>query len=236
MSLVGPTVYELWKTDRTWHGLMVALSSIGAEWWFLGISPIVFLIFWHVERYLRKSADRSLLDDRLLLTQFGKIAIRLADGVGMTKAERKAEQSALLPVVLSALHAGCFEVEDVRIIFYMLNNNQKSLNVVDYLGDRQPSGPFIADTPRGDDALTFVTTKPSGYAELIEDTKKEKREGWSGSGTGYRTYISAVVGNASGPIGMLSIDAKNPDTLSHADKRYASVAAGLLAIAYTPLR
>lgn len=235
-SLVGPMVYERWKAEPTWHGLKTALASIGAEGWLLGIFAGVYLLARWVERRLRNGVDQSLLDDRLLMTQFGKIALRLADGIQLTKGKRVVEQRLILNDLLNTLYVGCKEVEDVRIVFYLLNPTKDELDVVEYVGNRTPLGSFESGTDRGDDALTFVTTRPAGSAELIVDTKKEKRKGWSGSGNGYRTYISAVVGNASGPIGMLSIDAKNPHTLSHADKHYASMAASLLAIAYTSLR
>ncbi|WP_313816549.1 hypothetical protein [Citricoccus sp.] len=235
-SLVGTAIYEAWDAEPTWETLGLGIAGIGAERWVLGISAAVFLVARLVERRLRRGADRSVLDGRLLLTQFSKISLRLADGVRLTPARRIAEQRQILTSVLTALIVGCKQVEDARVVFYVLNEDGTELHVEDHVGERPPLGPFKAGTDRGDDALTFVTTMPAGRAELIPDTKKEKRIGWSGSGNGYRTYISTVVGNASGPIGMLSIDAKNPRTLTNADKHYASMAAGLLAIAYTPLR
>lgn len=235
-ALVGPNLYETWKAAPSLDSLNTALAGVGPERWVLVVSVVVFLFAGVMERRLRHTADRSLLDDRLLLTQLGKITLRLADGVRLPRGQRIDEERQILKDVLNALYVACTEVEDTRVIFYRLNPDSTELHVIDFVGGRSPLGPFKAGTDRGDDALKFVTSMPAGHAELIQDTKKEKRIGWSGSGNGYRTYISTVVGNASVPIGMLSIDAKKPRSLSHADKRYASMAAGLLAIAFTKLR
>jgi cbb3-type cytochrome oxidase subunit 3 len=237
LALIVEPISTAVAVDRTWESFFHGVGSIWPlHLWLLFIAAVIFIFAKIVELRIRTAADQSLLDDSILQAQFALIASRLADEMSLTPGQRSASEKALVTKILSALETGCKEVPGFRTIFYRLSSDRTRLDVSDWTGTRKPTGPFTSETSRGQAALDFVISSPAGHAELVRDCEKEQREHWRGSGNGYQTYISTVVGTASGPIGMLSMDAPEPGSLSNADKRYATLAAGLLAIAFSPLR
>ena len=238
LALISAPVYEQWvasRNDPERQSLWSLLPFGSGEVTLLAISTILGVLSFALEKFLRKKGAGSMVDEQVLLRQFAVISQRLAEGVSMTAKQRAAGLGELRSDLLNNLVIACREIDDPRVVFYELNPAQTELVVKKKVGDRATTGSFKRGDARGDAAIDFVLNNPAGHSKLIPNVKKEQLSGWAGSGNGYETYISTVVGNAQGPIGMLAIDAKTAGALTSADKTFASLAAGLLAIAYTPL-
>ena len=239
LALISAPVYEQWVTasdDAERQSLLSLIPFGSGQMICLVISTLLGIIFFALEKFLRKKEPNSKVDDQLLIGQFAAISQRLAEGVSMTRGDRTAALGELRSDILNNLVIACREIADPRAVFYELNSAKTELQVKKETGSRPTTGPFKRGDARGDAAINFVLNNPAGHSKLIPNVKKEQLPGWAGSGNGYETYISTVVGNAQGPIGMLAIDAKEAGTLTSADEKFATLAAGLLAIAYTPLR
>lgn len=236
-ALIASPVLATVSANPSWDTVGSALISVWAGlWWLLVGAALLFLGAKYLEIRMRAATDQSLLDDSILQAQFALIAHRLADEMALTPGQRAAREKSIITKVLAALQVGCKNVPGFRAIFYKLNPDRSRLEVYDWIGSREPTGAFESSTPRGQAALNFVLSSKAGHAELVRDCETETREHWRGSGNGYKTYISTVVATAAGPIGMISMDAPQQGSLSNADKRYATLAAGLVAIAFSPIR
>lgn len=136
--------------------------------------------------------------------------------------------------MVNALSRVYSRIPDIRAIVYELNNEQDQLTPLKHAGERKPTGEFTLADERGRAAIDFVLSDDG--AELISDVHKNRREGWNGSGNGYRTYIAAPIVSKSGFHGMITIDAPKPGDLTPHDKRVIDLAASLLSVGFAHIR
>jgi hypothetical protein len=184
---------------------------------------------WHPE------ADVSSKDDQMLLTQMAISARSLADARRKPlQAKKHFVRGTMATHVVNSLSRVYRKVDDVRTVVYELNAEKTLLSPLHHAGERAPAGAFSVDTPRGQAAIDFVLA--DNGPELVADVKKENRDGWGGSGNGYRTYISAPIVSESGYHGMLTIDAPHPGDLTQQDKRVVGLAASLLSAGFASIK
>jgi GAF domain-containing protein len=82
---------------------------------------------------------------------------------------------------------------------------------------------------RGDRAIALVKERKSLF---VPDLDSDPPEDWEGSGSDYRTFISASIFAGERAYGMLTVDAPAADDLGENDVYLVLVLADLLAIAF----
>lgn len=95
-------------------------------------------------------------------------------------------------------------------------------------------GEFSRGDPRGDAAFATVERRDAVFVRDVQDDHEVAGlEGaYSGTRTGYRTFIAAPVADTLRTYGMVTIDAPNPGDLLPSDQHLVMLVADLLAIAF----
>lgn len=89
--------------------------------------------------------------------------------------------------------------------------------------------PFVAGTPRGDAALSFIDKKAVGF---FPDLRKNRPTGYDGTMSGYCTYIAAPIWTESGSYGMVTLDAPKADSFDDGDVALVELTAEMMSIAF----
>jgi transcriptional regulator with GAF, ATPase, and Fis domain len=100
-----------------------------------------------------------------------------------------------------------------RACFFRLQQGPpKRLNPELWAGrSGKPHSNFLGGTAEGDAALAMCMSQERRYCE---DVKANPPPGWSGTTSGYRTFVSVPVYAGNECFGMLTVDALNPGELA----------------------
>ncbi|PBA33451.1 hypothetical protein CKJ65_02000 [Mycobacterium intracellulare] len=74
--------------------------------------------------------------------------------------------------------------------------------------------------------------RKGGEPLFIENIDEVNDVDYRGTGSGYKTFISASIHNDADGYGMVTIDAPRPTSLVDTDKQLVALVADLLAIAF----
>lgn len=205
---------------RFWLGLTCALvnvlTSLAIDWW---------------RRSVETAGSQEVAQYSITLSNaIQPMAERIASMPMPDSRARKRSADKVLGLAVSSLQLLLRDVENIRVVVYILNSRQDSLEVEYNAGRRDKPRPFkLGDGGRGDAAFNMITQ--GSDALYIADVEAGQTEGWKGSGSGYATFITAPIRADTHAYGMLTVDAPNPGDLSENDKPILVVLATLLAIA-----
>ncbi|MDH5151811.1 GAF domain-containing protein [Kocuria palustris] len=110
--------------------------------------------------------------------------------------------------ILEARHDGG------RVTLFVLNEERTSADPEVKKGRRDTSRPFKEGTARGDAALTFML---EGQGGICNDVDREPWDGWQGTRSRYRAFMSTPVTEGERVYGLLTYDLPQVDELSDAD-------------------
>lgn len=233
VTLTAGAALGQWLDDKNFK----FLADPALERWFQisAASAVIWVLLSITQDSWHPDAEVSSKNEQMLLTQMARSARSLADSRRKPlQAKKHFVRGEMSLHAVNALSRVYSRVHDVRTVVYELNPEKTLLSPLHHAGEREPAGSFSVSTPRGKAAIDFVLADDG--AELVADVKKEKRDGWGGSGNGYRTYISAPIVSETGYHGMLTIDAPNPGDLTQQDKRVIDLAANLLGVGFASIK
>lgn len=228
MALVALSGAEAGADGRLkpwWIALGVVMSVVGAA--VPGYEQI------RKER-LRKGAEqaaieaavamRVTLNDALdpIVRQLGRIA------TASTRHERGYLRGAIVPMILdSAAHL--IDAERVRACWFKLvEGKPRRLEPAQYAGRAdEPLTVFEEGTVEGDSAFAMIR---HNQHLVSADVDADPPPGWRGSAQhGYRSFVAVPVVAGHRAFGMLTVDAIDPDGVTHAEVPFVRLLAGLLA-------
>ncbi|MGV7311978.1 GAF domain-containing protein [Mycobacterium kansasii] len=159
------------------------------------------------------------------------VAELIADMPAQSKLKRKATIRTVCTQAVSALTLLLKDVSRLRATVYEVtaNGNMECVSYHGRGGGVKPN-PFIKNTTRGDSALRLVAT--GGDPLFVGDIDTVEGIDYGGTGSGYKTFISASIHNDADGYGMVTIDAPRPGSLVDTDKQLVGLVADLLAIAF----
>lgn len=122
-----------------------------------------------------------------------------------------------------------------RSVVYRQDAAATVLSVSGWAGrpDRTP-GEFRRGDARGDAAFAVIERREPAFVRDVEDDDEVAGlEGaYSGTRTGYRTFISAPIADRQRTYGMVTVDAPRPGDLLSSDQHLVMLVADLLAITF----
>lgn len=159
------------------------------------------------------------------------VAELIADMPAQTRGKRRESIKTVATQCVSALTLLLRDVPRLRSTVYQLTASG-DMECVCYhgRGGSVSPGAFIKGTERGDRALDFV--RKGGEPLFIESIDEVNDVDYRGTGSGYKTFISASIHNDADGYGMVTIDAPRPTSLVDTDKQLVALVADLLAIAF----
>lgn len=101
-----------------------------------------------------------------------------------------------------------------RAVLFVLNDAQDSAIPVAFKGRRNVPDPFVEGTTRGDAALEFMR---SSQADICNDVEGAPWDGWEGTGSNYKAFMSAPIAVGDYVYGMITYDVPRPDSLEPVD-------------------
>ena len=172
----------------------------------------------------------AVVDQRLLMKEaLGPLARLVADYLQAEFPNRERAFGQLVQHAAGACVLPHDNAMGVRSVVFALNETATVMEVLARSGRDQEPSPFVKGTQRGDKAFKVLgSRKPV----RVDDLKQVSSRTWSGSGVGYRTFITVPIYDSSGAYGMLSIDAPNAKSLGESDTLFVQLVASMLAIAF----
>jgi hypothetical protein len=166
---------------------------------------------------------RMALSDTL--DPFAHLLVRLATARGAVKTQLRGEAIALAVAAV----AGQAQRQRARVCFFMLERDPLRLRPDRFVGRAgAPTATFTAETPGGAGALGIA--QGAGWL-YVPDTVEQAPPCWIDDERGYRSLLVGPVTTPEGPVGMLTIDAPDPNALDGIDMALVRLLATLLAIA-----
>jgi len=108
--------------------------------------------------------------------------------------------------------AGVVGTDRARACFFRLASDPQRLVPQEHAGrSSRPRTTFLAGNPDGDAALAMVNSRQRRYCL---DVATDPPPGWSGTTSGYSTFVSVPVWAGAEPLGMLTVDALAPGDLA----------------------
>ena len=207
------------------------------DWVWLGLGGAALLLNGLVQcavAWWSKQNEGAEIEEANLLRVALRDALQpVAEIIGAMPNARKSERVSLLKAAatqaVSALILLMKDVERARAIVYALDVGGTSMSPLAHHGRGSTPLPFTAGNVRGDRALALVA---HGGHLFVADLDKEKPREWKGSGSDYRTFITAAITNGQFSFGMVTLDAPHADDLGENDKHLVLLVADLLAIAF----
>lgn len=142
------------------------------------------------------------------------------------KPDRRASFMRLTSELLDTIRF-VFHVPGLRAVLYTFNDQGDALEVAHQVSDgrRDPAGPLIPGTPRGD---TAIARARGGRPLFVPDVSAAPRD-WEGSGVGYNTFIAYPITSSSDAFGLLTVDAPLTDDLTEENVSEIGLVAGVAA-------
>lgn len=166
-----------------------------------------------VAEYLAAQATGEL---RVAISDVLEPLAKLLGDLSMAAGQHKKELVGVGKQSVVSAAAGIVGVERSRACFFREVTDAttgKRRLVPDVFAGRsgQPHTTFEEGTPAGDAALSMCDESRRLYCE---DVDVSPPTGWSGTSSGYRTFVSVPVTAGSRTLGMLTVDALTPGDLA----------------------
>jgi transcriptional regulator with GAF, ATPase, and Fis domain len=208
----------------------------GAVW--IAVGAVLLLVnglaLWGLKWWTEQNRESEVAEGQRLRVAMKDALQPLAALIGampyQTNSDRQAQLRQAATQTVSALVVLMPDVDRLRAVVFALAADDQSMYPMAYFGRGTAPSPFEAGTVRGDRALTLVEQR--GDALFVEDLDKERPEEWEGSGSDYKTFISAAISNGEFAYGMLTVDAPLAGSLGSSDADTVMLLADLLAIAF----
>jgi len=235
-------LFALAADNKTGHG------------WLLGIGAVVALIASGVVPGLVKARDtrdtdaleteitglRVALDGATSTAkrdQMIKISDELmpfagtsADMARQPHDQRPAYLEGVAKVAAAAVaHITADHVDSPRAVVYLLDSDENLMRSIGHSGRGKKPRPFEANTTRGKSALDFIDGRATAF---YEDLTKDRPDGYDGTMSDYKTFISTPIWTDSGVYGMVTLDAPAAGSFNKGDVALVELAAELMAIPF----
>jgi hypothetical protein len=161
------------------------------------------------------------------------VASSIADMARYPLADREPYLKAVAQATASALEQLVSEhVHRPRAVIYSLDADAEpvSMKPIGFKGRGKRPRPFKAGTPRGDAAIEFAFESQPG--RIWPDLTTGGPEGFVGSASDYKTFVSIPIWTETGAYGMVSLDAPKPNSLADGDQALTELIAEVMSIAF----
>lgn len=219
--LGGPLEDSVDRRQIVWGAvaaaLVVALGVIRewAQWW--------------VDRGQREAAAqlRTAVKDALR-----PVAAMIAEMQTMTPRKREAHLQKVATQVVGSTQLLLNQVGGLRTVVYQLTSPNHLEKIASLGREEEPAGNFDRH-PEGEPDRAFDALY-NNESQLVHDVTKAEPNGGTDHGTdhGYRTYMAVPIVVGDRGFGMLTLDARDPDSFTDTDLKLCEFVAGLLAIAF----
>jgi hypothetical protein len=211
----------------------------GADWAYL-LSGILVILLGGFLLFAKQRASEAVANLDLKVADRFRITIKdalqpvaelIADMPAQTKAKRRETLKTVSAQAVSALKLLLKDVYRLRSTVYQVTASG-DLECVGYhgRGGGVKPQPFVKGTDRGNSALRLVAK--GGDPLFVENIDEVEGVDYGGTGSGYKTFISASVHNDADGYGMVTVDAPRSGSLVDTDKQLVGLVADLLAIAF----
>lgn len=175
----------------------------------------------------RSAADLAVDYQARLGLALGEVVTPVADLLGQIAAARGEQRAQLQGQLRQRVVDACAELcgpERTRACFFALEGN--ALRPVAWAGRVDaPTSVFLKGEPRGDRAHRLVERR---HRLLVSDTRRPPRGVSVRPDATYRTFLSVAVYGGGPSLGMLAVDAPEPNSLNESDLDIATALALLL--------
>ncbi|WP_197079935.1 GAF domain-containing protein [Mycobacterium haemophilum] len=223
-------------------GIAGKFHGVAAGVW-LGIGTVILATVALID--LVRESYRSLLRHRqeesaaaqivALRDALSPIAESIADIHTLADAARHERANGIAQRSADALALVMQGIPGFRSVVYRQDNAMSALEVLARAGrsEREPQR-FERGDKRGDAAFATVERREACFVRDVNDDEEVAGlEGaYSGTRTGYRTFIAAPIADRRRTYGMVTVDAPNPGDLLRSDQHLVMLVADLLAIAF----
>ena len=122
-------------------------------------------------------------------------------------------------------------VDRPRAVVYLLDADAVPplMRSIGHSGRGERPHPFVAGTARGDSALDFIDGR---RAVFFPDLDRRRPEGYDGTMSDYRTFVSVPIWTETGVYGMVTLDAPAPGSLDEGDVALTELVAELMSIPF----
>lgn len=203
-------------------GLLVAFGGVlagSSVWW--GATPILVgvtipaLDLW----WERKSESNDVLAsarEKVLEEALAPLLELAATTTFRNRDERSKVADGAAMRVASDLRSAFSDVPGVRAVVFVVTADGQKMTPSFPAGRPDRPGDFERGTPRGDSAFRILDELTERFY-IVEDLEREGHESrfWAGTGSRYRTFISAPIRSTEHAYGMVTIDAPTPGSLDH---------------------
>ena len=196
-----------WRADRqlaVWAGILVLAG--------LACTCYVVVRDWREAEGAAQAADAALTATATSLASCLEDLDQLAPqtAVKRTQMLRGVQATAITELlrILDTRH------RNGRAILFVLDQKQTSAEPEVRKGRRDPTTPFQQGTERGDAALKFMR---EGLGDICNDVDADPWDGWSGTRSRYRVFMSTPVAEGDRVYGLLTYDLPQTGELTHAD-------------------
>ncbi|WP_082947650.1 GAF domain-containing protein [Mycobacterium sp. E2479] len=166
------------------------------------------------------------------------IAEAIADMHTLTESARRERVNGIAQRSADALALVMHGIPGFRSVVYRQDDPMNSLEVLARAGrsEREPQR-FTRGDERGNAAFATVERRePCFVRDVNNDDEVAGLDGaYSGTRTGYRTFIAAPIADRQRTYGMVTVDAPNPGDLLRSDQHLVMLVADLLAIAFASI-
>lgn len=178
---------------------------------------------------ISKAREKQLVQ---LRDQLMPMASTTADMARHPLAEREPYLESVAKVAASALASAVGDhVDRPRAVVYLLDaSTPPSMRSIGHSGRGERPRPFIAGTARGDAALNFLDGRRHAFFEDLNSGTMP--DGYDGTMSGYKTFISVPIWTESGVYGMVTLDAPVPKSLDAGDVALAEIVAEFMSAAF----
>ncbi len=171
--------------------------------------------FWR--KRLSSDDERGDARDRLLEESLRPLLELAATSTSQPRAARQRAAQSAADNAVRDLRNAFSDVSGIRVVVFKISDAGDAMLPYAQAGRQDRPGPFERGTARGDKA--FAVLEGSRPYVIVENLDHVDPEEWQGTGTGYRTFISAPIRSADEGLGLLTVDAPVASAL---DARHGS--------------
>lgn len=244
----SPTLSGLYVVAPTLAAVPIGVASLvdgSARMWCL-IGGGVALVAVTAAEVLRQVYSRHRQESAVTSAATAVVALRgslrpmakaIADMQPLPRDKRRDRVEDIAHRAVEALNLIMAHISGIRSVVYREEGD--TLRVVTHLGsrEREPQD-FERNTDRGDAAFETIARREPCFIRDVtdEDEVKAMPGAYSGTRSGYRTFISAPVFDNQNTYGMVTLDAPVPGDLLPTDKHLVMLVADMLAISFASVR
>ena len=184
---------------------------------------------WWVDRGQREAAAQLRIAVKDALRP---VAAMIAEMQTMTPKKREAHLQKVATQVVGSTQLLLNQVRGLRTVVYQLTDPNHLEKIASLGREEEPAGNFDRH-PEGEPDRAFDALY-NNESQLVHDVTEAEPTGGADHGTdhGYRTYMAVPIVVGDRGFGMLTLDARDPDSFTDTDLKLCEFVAGLLAIAF----